>query len=191
MKPILRNFVVDAVVFTLFVCLTTTGILMRYTLPPGAGRQVSVLGLDRHDWGALHFYLALALLAALAVHLFLHWRWFRTVAGGRAPGAGRRLALGVVGALGLVALAAAPLLAPVDDGGAAAGTGLPIRGNTSLARIQAVYAIGPAELRRVLDLPPDTPDDATLDELGERHGLRLSRVRRMLGRIEARSPPDP
>lgn len=191
MKPILRNFVVDAVVFTLFVCLTTTGILMRYTLAPGAGRRVTVLGLDRHDWGTLHYYLALALLAALAVHLFLHWRWFLTVAGGRAPGAGRRLALGVVGALGLVALAAAPLVAPVDDGGVETGSGVQIRGGTSLARIQAAYAIAPDELRRALELPPDTPDGATLAELGERHGLRLSRVRRVLGRFEARAPPDP
>ena len=70
-----RNFLVDALAFTVFVLLTASGVLMRYVLPPGSGRFTTVWGLDRHEWGSIHFWIAIGLLAALALHLFLHWRW--------------------------------------------------------------------------------------------------------------------
>ena len=37
MKRVKLNFIVDFVAFAGFVVLTTTGVLMRYTLPPGSG----------------------------------------------------------------------------------------------------------------------------------------------------------
>lgn len=35
----------------------------------------SFLGLTRHQWGDVHFWIALSLIALLVVHLVLHWRW--------------------------------------------------------------------------------------------------------------------
>ena len=69
------NFLIDAAAFVVFLFLTTTGILTRYVLPPGSGRWATLWGLDRHGWGDVHFWLAVALLAILALHLALHWRW--------------------------------------------------------------------------------------------------------------------
>jgi uncharacterized membrane protein HdeD (DUF308 family) len=110
------NLVVDAVAFAAFVLLTATGVLMRYALPPGSGRHTTVWDLDRHGWGALHFAIAVVFLAALAVHLVLHWRWIANAIRGRPrEGSGWRMALGLIGLLALLALAAAPFVAPVEQ----------------------------------------------------------------------------
>ena len=45
--------------FAGFVLLITTGVLMRYVLPPGSGRRAAIWGLDRHGWGDLHFWFCL------------------------------------------------------------------------------------------------------------------------------------
>jgi len=112
------NFLIDAVAFVAFVFLTTTGVLSRYVLPPGSGRYATLWGLDRHGWGDIHFWVAVLLLATLALHIVLHWRWVVTmVRGQRSEASGIRVALGVVGLLGLLGIAAAPLLAPVERAG--------------------------------------------------------------------------
>ena len=112
------NFLIDSVAFVAFVFLTTTGILTRYVLPPGSGRFVTLWGLDRHGWGDIHFWIAVVLLGVLALHLVLHWRWVACmVRGQQSEASGSRVALGVVGLAGLLALAAAPLLTPVERTG--------------------------------------------------------------------------
>lgn len=107
------NLLVDATAFVAFVFLVSTGVLLRFVLPPRSGH--AVWGLDRHDWGAVHFTIAAAFLAILAVHLLLHARWIVSLVRGRPrQGSGLRVALGLVGLLAVLALAAAPLLAPVE-----------------------------------------------------------------------------
>lgn len=110
------NAVVDALAFAGFVLLVATGVLMRWTLPPGSGHRTTIWGLDRHDWGAAHFWVAVALLVALAVHLVLHWKWIASVAsrGGGHERSKLRVALGVVALAALLALALAPFLSPVE-----------------------------------------------------------------------------
>ncbi|MBW1991638.1 MAG: DUF4405 domain-containing protein [Deltaproteobacteria bacterium] len=75
------NFVIDAVMFLLLAAIAGIGLLMKFVLIPGRerwvkyGRQVDLylFGWDRHDWGDLHFYLALVLAAVLTLHIILHW----------------------------------------------------------------------------------------------------------------------
>ena len=75
------NFVIDALMFLCMTAIAGLGFLMKYVLLPGRestikyGRRVgiSLLGLDRHDWGAIHLYLGFFLLALLVLHIFLHW----------------------------------------------------------------------------------------------------------------------
>ena len=86
--------------------LTATGVLVRYVLPPGSGRFSTLWGMDRHDWGRVHFWIAVVLLLSLALHLLLHWRWVVSMASGRPrEGSSSRVALSVVGVLALAALA--------------------------------------------------------------------------------------
>jgi len=71
------NFIIDIVTLLVMISVAMTGLLLRFVLPPGsrggAGRTLWSWG--RHDFGDLHFYLVLGLLALLIVHLALHWTW--------------------------------------------------------------------------------------------------------------------
>ena len=115
MRKPTRNLIVDGLAFTGFLLLVTTGVLMRYVLPPGSGRRAAIWGLDRHGWGDLHFWIAVTFLLVLALHLVLHWRWIVSVLRGRPrEGSGLRVGLGLTGLAAVVALALAPLLTPVE-----------------------------------------------------------------------------
>ncbi len=39
------------------------------------GQGLQLWGLTRHDWGDVHFWLAIALLVLALVHVALHWAW--------------------------------------------------------------------------------------------------------------------
>jgi len=118
MKTATLNFVIDAVAFAAFVLLASTGILVRYVLPAGSGRFRALWGMDRHEWGQWHFWIAVALMSALALHLLLHWRWIACMVRGRPrEGSGVRVALAIVGLAGLVALAVSPFLGEVERTG--------------------------------------------------------------------------
>ncbi len=88
MKQTAKLFWADIVNFLVFLGLFFTGIVIKYVLPPGTarpqgggrgfhgGREVLTLwGWDRHDWGELHFGLAVLLIMALVIHLIQHRRW--------------------------------------------------------------------------------------------------------------------
>lgn len=111
------NALVDVAAFAGFVLLTSTGVLLRYVLPPGSGHRTTIWGFDRHDWGELHFWISIAFLSVLAIHLLVHRRWIATVLRGQPrEGSALRVALGVVGLLAILAAAAAPFFAEVEQG---------------------------------------------------------------------------
>ena len=115
MKRSKLNFIFDAVAFAGFVFLTTTGVLMRYVLPPGSRRFTTIWGLDRHGWGNIHFWISIVFLSILSMHLQLHWRWAMNILTGKPrEGSGLRAGLAVIGVVSLLALAITPLLSPVD-----------------------------------------------------------------------------
>jgi hypothetical protein len=182
------NFVIDAVGFAGFVFLTTTGVLIRYVLPPGSGHHTTLWGLDRHDWGSIHFWIAVAFLCVVALHLFYHWRWVVSVVRGRpCEGSGMRLALGAMALAAIVAVAAAPFVAPIergpvelheqegerssehDSGG--------IRGRMSLTEIEAATGVPPAYLVEKLELPADVSLDDGVGKIGKQHGFDVDQVR--------------
>jgi hypothetical protein len=72
------NFWIDVVIYLLMGFLLFSGFLMKFTMPPGTGGRLLLLGLDRHGWGVLHFWVAVSLLTGVALHLWLHWAWMRT-----------------------------------------------------------------------------------------------------------------
>lgn len=81
------NFVIDAVSLLVMLAMISTGLLIRYVLPPGSrgGGGLSLWGWTRHDWGDLHFWLALALGGLLLLHVALHWTWVCALIRGHAP----------------------------------------------------------------------------------------------------------
>jgi len=76
------NFIIDATMFLCMMAMAGLGFLMRYIMPPGrqliatlgSNPNITWLGWDRHDWGDIHFYLAVLFLTLLAFHTILHWK---------------------------------------------------------------------------------------------------------------------
>ncbi len=47
---------------------------------PGGDQVRQLLGLGRHDWGDIHFILALVFVGLILVHMVLHWTWIKVYA---------------------------------------------------------------------------------------------------------------
>lgn len=185
------NFIVDFLGFSGFVLLTATGVLMRYVLPPGSGHSTTIWNLDRHEWGSIHFWIAIAFLTVLAFHLFLHWRWITTLMKGRPrEGSGARVALGTVGLAALLALAVAPFLSSVErDGGehrrptahSSEVEGLEsIRGFMTLAEVEEITGVPAEHIIKELGLPSSVGHDERLGRLRTAHGFTINEVRRIV-----------
>ncbi len=84
------NFIVDLVSFVDLLGMACTGFIMKYVLPPGTGGlgcQLSggcgrehikeLWSMTRHEWGRIHYCLALLFLALIVVHIILHWSWIK------------------------------------------------------------------------------------------------------------------
>lgn len=75
------NFAVDALLLLVLCAITGTGLLVRYVLLPGreaweryGSNRLFVWGMERHEWGAVHFVLGIAFAVLLVLHVALHWR---------------------------------------------------------------------------------------------------------------------
>jgi hypothetical protein len=192
MKRTTMNVWVDAAGFVGFAVLASTGILVRYVLPPGSGRRSHVWGLDRHEWGAIHFWIAVAFLAVLALHLALHWRWITAVvAGKRSDASGARFGLGLIGLLAVVALAFAPLVSPVERAAHDAPSGssrwqldpgatVDIKGAMTFREVAETTGVPVTYLLSELKLPSDTDLDDRIGSVGRAAGFAPDRVREIV-----------
>ena len=90
MKRSSLNFIVDLVSFLNLLGMVFTGFIMKYILPPGTGgcgRQLhggcgrahikDLWSMTRHEWGNVHFYLAVVFVILMIVHIILHWSWIK------------------------------------------------------------------------------------------------------------------
>jgi len=91
MKRNSLNFIVDLAALLDLVGLAFTGLIMKYILPPGTGglgRQLhggagrehikDFWSMSRHEWGNIHFYLAVLFVILMVVHIVLHWGWIKS-----------------------------------------------------------------------------------------------------------------
>jgi len=132
------HLLVDVLAYLVMLGLASSGLVLAFVLPPGTGgrhgghKALTMLGRSRHEWGDIHWYLAIALLVLVAIHVVLHWKWVTNSIGALLRGRGERKAgagLGgavLLAALGVatVGLLAAPWLLPVkeqDSGGHGGG----------------------------------------------------------------------
>ena len=83
MNRTIANIIIDIIALILLLGMIATGYLLRYPLPPGSNKSLSLWGFTRHQWGDVHFWISLGLLLILVIHLVLHWNWIVTVIGKR------------------------------------------------------------------------------------------------------------
>ena len=96
------------------------------------------------------------------------------------------MALGLVGLLAVLAIAAAPLVSPVErleQAGAGRGPlereGL--RGSMTLGDVERETGVPASHVLQELGLPPDLSREEPLSRLARRHGFRMEDVRRIVG----------
>ncbi|CAN5508206.1 hypothetical protein BH10PLA1_BH10PLA1_07270 [soil metagenome] len=75
MKRNTFNFLIDILSALMMFGMIDTGLLIRFVLPPGSGSRRILWGYGRHDWGDVHFWLAVGVAVTLVVHVALHWQW--------------------------------------------------------------------------------------------------------------------
>jgi len=125
MKRVHLNALIDAAALVGFMCLASTGLILRFQLPPGSGELVGrgqgrgaahrlielLWGLTRHEWGDVHYWFALGLLVVLSVHLFLHWKWIVCVVRGtRSEASGWRFVIGLFAFVAVTLAVALPFV---------------------------------------------------------------------------------
>ena len=81
MKKTDWQYLVDTFLFFCIVGLVFIGFLMGLFLPQGPTAPESAkyfLGLHRHQWGNIHFYLSIAFTVLVIIHLILSWKWIKS-----------------------------------------------------------------------------------------------------------------
>jgi len=191
------NFIIDSGGFAGFVFLTATGVLVRYILPPGSGHHTTLWGMDRHEWGALHFWIAIGFLCILTLHLFTHWRWILSMMRGQPrEGSGVRFALGLIGILGVVAVAVTPFVSSVErtrdiasqrrESSALTQESEFIRGRMTLSEIEQRTGVPATYIIEHLGMPLDAPQNVGVTKLGKSFNFDIDDVRRVVSEYKDR-----
>ncbi len=85
MKPVTRikvNILIDIIMFVCMIGLAVIGFIIRYVLISGAERwekygenmELTIWGLDRHQWGYIHLLTGILLVILLVLHILFHWK---------------------------------------------------------------------------------------------------------------------
>lgn len=195
MKRTNLNFTIDVLTFIGFIFLTTTGILMYYVLPAGSGHYVTIWGLDRHQWGAIHFWIAVVFFSILTIHLILHWRWIVNVVRGKSDkDTSYRTGLGIVGLFALIAISISPLLSPIEVNknqtrsttSSENDSSKKINGSFNFLDIEKETGVPAAYIIDKLNLPTDTPLNRRIGLLKKEHGFEMSIVSKIIKRYPVR-----
>ncbi|MCA9405473.1 MAG: DUF4405 domain-containing protein [Candidatus Omnitrophica bacterium] len=125
MKRPIINIIVDTLSLMVFTVMISTGLILRFVLPPGSGggefhgvggrRSIDVFtGLTRHQWGDIHFFISILFLTLLLIHIILHWAWIKAMVFGTAehPQKMRRKIIMVFVLLWILLAILFPLLIP-------------------------------------------------------------------------------
>lgn len=212
-------FLNDLISFIAFVLVVSTGFLLRYILPPGSGRLIGegsglktasrpitlLWGLTRQEWGAIHFWISVILMAILAMHLLFHWRWIIAMFKGQPrEGSGIRAGLGIFGLIALAAIAVSPFFsspekiprgmlqeeqqisAPVQQIKSSEGDNESIQGNMSLKDVEAQTGVPASYLKQKLGLPSNVSSDENIGRLRRKYGFSMQDVRKAVAEYKSK-----
>ena len=98
------NLIIDALMLLCIAAIGGIGLLIKFVLVAGYkrweiyGENVELLfrGLDRHDWGTIHFAAGLLFLFLLVLHIVLHWAVIVSIYRSLVPSRAARWVIAVV-----------------------------------------------------------------------------------------------
>ena len=210
MKRNTWNFWIDVVLLLSVLGLVLTGFLIYWLLPPGSGGRgggggLTLWGLSRHDYGDIHFYLALAMMVLALLHLLLHWKWvlgtlkniFSLTKAGALNRSQRAGAYGILFLI-LLILGSTGLLfwARSQVQGTTRGSGRhqhqtaeliqtdQISGQWTLRQIAESFEIDLMQLVNALNLPANVDVDQRLGPLRREHDFTISAVREVADQLQ-------
>lgn len=201
MKRQTLNFLIDALALIGLVFLIATGLFLRYILPPGSGTSLSVWGFTRHEWGDIHFWIAVFIITVVSIHLALHWRWIVCFLQNKPrEGSGTRVALGVAGLMILILISAAPFLSPKEklssmdnikenhnnksshsENRHNKSTSFEtIRGDMTLDEVKQLTGVPVNHILKELGIPENTPASQKLGQMKKKYDFNLEAVHQII-----------
>ena len=201
MKRNTINFWIDALTLVAFVGVVWTGFLIEYVLPPGhgrgggGGRGLVLWGWNRHDYGLVHYYLAIAMLVLILAHVWLHWAWvcntIGNLLGKTKPQRRRRAILGILALLLFIGITVGGLFwvnAQVErvsmgrnfQGEAHDVSHIPYMGRRSLQEISQITGVPVERFITELKLPADVDSSEQLGRLRRWFRFEMNDVRNVI-----------
>ena len=197
MKRNTLNLTIDTITACLMGGMIATGLLLRWVLPAGSASRATLWGWGRHDWGDLHFYLAISIVTVILVHLAMHWRWVFVSALQSVPGCANRQpprplkvnllggALSLALLLSLAWFVLGALLEVREVHGAGRGPSdvqpaLIIRGSMTLSEAASASGITVEQAARALGLPLMVSSDQRLGPLSAEYHFSMREARQRL-----------
>lgn len=197
MKRTDLNGLVDALAAVEALLLLSTGLLIWLRLPAGSGHGVAVWSLDRHQWGDIHAWIAMTMVATLVVHLALHWKWIVCVVSGQYAATKRRRQLVGLVTLGAILFTVAlPLIAPIEARSQAARKQAPptatstaidheethaqLNGRMTVGEAATVLGVSLTDLQDQMGLPDGVREDERLGPLVRELGITMAELRERL-----------
>jgi hypothetical protein len=74
------QYIIDTLLFICITGIAIIGFLMGLVIAKGPQSSESAkyfLGLHRHQWGNIHFYLSISFVVLVTIHLILSWSWIK------------------------------------------------------------------------------------------------------------------
>jgi hypothetical protein len=111
------NLIIDAIMLIVFMAVAGLGFLIKYILLPGykinelydSNTELFFWGLNRHQWGTIHLYLAFSLILLMILHIIFHWGMITCIFRQLIPGPTARIIISVFIGVLAIFLALGPL----------------------------------------------------------------------------------
>lgn len=194
-----RNLFLDILASISMLSLILTGIIIRFALPPGSGRHRLLWDMSRHQWGDVHFWLAVGFGIIVVLHVASHWscviNMFSPRRNGECDRVRSRMGKYVAGLITLLILAlllvvfwrvsvrhvrdfrGIPSHAEYNIGSQKTGM---INGSMTLAEVSESTGLSIQEIKQRLGLPDSVSERDRLGQLSRRYGFTMSEVRKQL-----------
>jgi hypothetical protein len=198
MKKADWQYLVNTLLFICLVGIVVIGLLLGLVIPQGPSAPESskyFLKLHRHQWGNIHFYLSLAFVFLIVIHLTLDWKWIK----GRAVRLfkeGWKTALIATVGTSLLLLFAIWLFYPKEPGayeGYGLGRGkndtafltdnqdyITVTGQVTFQDLEKVTGIPAQRIIEALGLSGKVSPKETIGRLRKKHGFSLVDLRDVL-----------